>query len=187
MILYVKLFFEFFKIGLFSIGGGLATLPFLQTIMKDYNWITQKELLDIIAVAQSTPGPIGVNLATFVGYKTGGIPGGIIATFGLVLPSLFIITLIAHFFMQFDDDPFVRGALKGIRPAVVGLIGYVAFDIGVEQLLDLSKKVDFSFEFINIRGLILLGVLIFLIDKYKKHPVYYLGGSALVGLALKGI
>ena len=99
----IKLYFEFFKIGLFSIGGGLATLPFLQDLADKTDWLTASELVDMIAISESTPGAIGINTATFVGYKAGGVIGGITTTLGIITPSIIIILLIAHFFKKVVD------------------------------------------------------------------------------------
>src|SRR5690554_1960609 len=123
--IYLILYLEFFKIGLFSLGGGLATLPFLQELIVKYGWISNEELLNMIAVSESTPGPIGVNTATFVGFNTANIFGGVVATMGLVTPSIIIITVIAHYFSKFNEHPNVVGAFLGIRPAVTGLIAFV--------------------------------------------------------------
>ena len=117
--IFLKLYLVFFKIGLFAIGGGLATLPFLQELVEQYGWITSQDLLDMIAISESTPGPIGINSATFVGYKTAGLLGGIIATLGLVTPSVIIIMIIAHYFMKFSEQPVIRSAFYGLRPAVM--------------------------------------------------------------------
>ncbi|MDK2789175.1 MAG: chromate transporter, partial [Epulopiscium sp.] len=116
--IYFLLFIEFFKIGLFAIGGGLATLPFLQELIEKYHWFSSYDLINMIAISESTPGPIGINTATFVGYKTAGIIGSIIATLGIVTPSIIIIILIAHYYMKFSEHPVVRASLNGIRPVV---------------------------------------------------------------------
>lgn len=184
---YIKLFFTFFKIGLFSIGGGLATLPFLQDLADKYDWITQAELIDMIAISESTPGPIGINTATFVGYKAAGVFGGIITTLGIVTPSIIIIIIIAHYFKKFNEKPLVKGAFFGIRPAVTGLIASVCFEIIKISVLNidkfnLSKNV---LDLINIKESLLFGVVLYLIYKYKKHPIIYIAGAAVVGVVFK--
>ena len=184
---YIKLFFTFFKIGLFSIGGGLATLPFLQDLADKYDWITQAELIDMIAISESTPGPIGINTATFVGYKAAGVFGGIITTLGIVTPSIIIIIIIAHYFKKFNEKPLVKGAFFGIRPAVTGLIASVCFEIIKISVLNidkfnLSKNI---LDLINIKETILFGVVLYLIYKYKKHPILYIGGAAIIGVIFK--
>ena len=111
--IYIILFLEFFKIGLFSVGGGLATLPFLKELIDKYGWISQDELLNMIAISESTPGPIGINTATYVGYQVSGVLGGIIAVAGIVAPALLIIIVIAHYFDKFYERPLVKGAFYG--------------------------------------------------------------------------
>lgn len=185
--IYLKLFFVFFKIGLFSIGGGLATLPFLQDLVDKYDWITSKELIDMIAISESTPGAIGINMATFVGYKGGGFLGGVTTTLGLVAPSIIIIVIVAHYFKQFNKKPLVQGAFLGIRPAVTGLIASVCFEIVKISILSL-ERFNISgniLEIFNIKETILFGAVLYLIYKYKKHPILYLSGAAIVGIVLK--
>jgi len=172
MMLYLTLYLEFFKIGLFSIGGGLATLPFLQELILKYGWITNEELLNMIAISESTPGPIGVNTATFVGYSTAGIAGGIIATLGLATPSIIIVVIISHYFSKFYEHSFVSGAFLGIRPAVTGLIASVVFGLGKTEL--------FSYK-----ALLLFLLMFALINKYKKHPIIYLIIAAIIGIVFK--
>lgn len=185
--IYIKLFFLFFKIGLFSIGGGLATLPFLQDLADKYDWITSKELINMIAISESTPGPIGINTATFVGYKAAGVFGGIITTLGIVTPSIIIIILIAHYFKRFNEKPLVKGAFLGIRPAVTGLIASVCFEIIRISILNierfnLSKNI---LDLINVKETILFAVVLYLIYRYKKHPIIYIAGAAVVGVVFK--
>ena len=187
--IYIKLFFTFFKIGLFSIGGGLATLPFLQDLANTQDWITSKELIDMIAISESTPGPIGINTATFVGYKVAGLFGGVITTLGIVAPSIIIILLIAHYFKRFNEEPLVRGVFLGIRPAVTGLIASVCFEIIRISILNIeryniSKNI---MDAINFKETVLFIVIFYLIYKYKKHPILYLAGAALVGIIFKFI
>ena len=120
--IYLLLFWEFFKTGLFAVGGGMATIPFLSEMADRTGWFTQEMLADMIAVGESTPGPIGVNTATYVGYSVAGIPGGIVATLGLVLPSFLIILIVASFLKAFRSNRYVERAFYGIRPASVGMI-----------------------------------------------------------------
>lgn len=185
--IYINLFLIFFKIGLFSIGGGLATLPFLQELANNYNWISSEELIDMIAISESTPGPIGINTATFVGYKAAGIFGGIVTTLGIVTPSIIIIIIIAHYFKRFNEKPLVQGAFLGIRPAVTGLIASVCFEVIRISILNferfnISKNI---FHLINVKETALFIIIIYLIHKYKKHPILYLIGAAAVGIIFK--
>ncbi|MEJ6951329.1 chromate transporter [Natronospora cellulosivora (SeqCode)] len=185
--IYIILYLEFLKIGLFSLGGGLATLPFLQELIVKYGWISSNELLNMIAISESTPGPIGVNTATFVGYNTAGVFGGVVATLGLATPSIIIIIIIAHYLNRFNEHPLVQGAFTGIRPAVAGLIGFVAFELGKGELFNLQQ---FAFgreiiEFFNFRAIILFLILLYLINKYKKHPILYIVAAAIVGIVFR--
>ena len=185
--IYLQLFFEFFKTGLFAIGGGLATLPFLFDIADRYPWFTRETLLDMIAVGESTPGPIGVNVATYAGFTTSGILGGIIATFGLVLPSYIVIVIIAQFLAKFSKSERVKAVFYGIRPAATAMIAAAGFSVAQSTFLLADKFGGLStiISAINIPAVILFGVLYFLYVKYKKHPVFYIAGAAIVGIVLK--
>lgn len=185
--IYLELYFMFFKIGLFSIGGGLATLPFLQDIADKYGWITSEELIDMIAISESTPGAIGINTATFVGNKAAGLLGGITTTLGIVTPSIIIIILIAHYFKRFNEKPLVQGAFLGIRPAVTGLIASVGFKVLRISIFNFERYNlnKYIVDFINFKELILFVVVMYLIYKYKKHPILYIAAAALVGIVFK--
>lgn len=185
--IYLQLFIEFFKTGLFAIGGGLATLPFLQNISVKYGWFTSQELVDIIAISESTPGPIGINMATYVGYKTANLPGAIIAVIGEVTPSIIIIVLIAHYYMKFNEHPLVQAGFYGVRPAVAGLIGAAGFEVAKVSLLNISKYLSTHniLHVFDLKSLMLFAVILFLLNKYKKHPIFYLLGAALVGIIFK--
>ena len=126
MNIYLRLYYEFFKTGLFAIGGGMATLPFLHDIGETTGWYTQAQLMNMLAVSESTPGPIGINMATYVGYTVGGIPGAIIATIGEVTPSIIVILIVAMMLKKFRDSKYVNDAFYGLRPASTGLIGAAA-------------------------------------------------------------
>lgn len=185
--IYLRLYWEFFKIGLFSVGGGLATLPFLQQLINKYQWITQEELLDMLAISESTPGPIGINMATFVGYKTVGGLGGILATVGIVTPSIIIIIIIAHYFAKFNEKDIVKSGFHGIRPAVAGLIGAAAFEVAKISLLNYEKYINSRkvLDIFNMKGILLFGIMFFIINKYKKHPIVYIIGAAFIGIIFK--
>ena len=197
MTLYLRLFWEFFKTGLFAVGGGLATLPFLSDLAYKTGWFTQAQLADMVAVAESTPGPIGVNTATYVGFTTGGIPGAVVATLGLVTPSIIIILIIAAFLEAFSDNRFVVSVFRCLRPASVALISVAGLSVARIALLDqaaLAAQTDSSFqltslpEVINIKALLMFAVLVGLIQfapKIKKwHPIIFIGISAVVGILL---
>ena len=179
MILII-LFLEFFKVGLFSVGGGLATIPFLYELAAKYNWFDEKMLMDMIAVSQSTPGAIGVNMATFAGFRASGILGGIIATLGLVTPSIIVIIIVAHFLNKFKESRTVESIFYGLRPAVASLIAAAGY-----QALDKFNLTHKLVDIINIKSTILLFVLLFAITKFKKHPIVYIGSAALIGIIFK--
>ena len=185
--IYIILFLEFFKVGLFALGGGLAALPFLQELIVKYGWITSEELLNMIAVSESTPGAIGINTATFIGYNTAGIPGGVIATIGLAAPSIIIISIIAHYFKEFNNHPLVKSAFVGIRPAVAGLIASAAFQLSRGQIFHLNElSTDLEIlNFIDLKGIILFLAVFLAIRKFKKHPIIYILTAALIGIIFK--
>ncbi|HZK56909.1 MAG TPA: chromate transporter [Clostridia bacterium] len=193
--LYLRLYLEFFKIGLFAIGGGLATLPFIRQLAGKYGWITQKQILDMIAISESTPGPIGINAATFTGNITAGLLGGVVATAGVVTPSIIIILLVAHYFTKFGETRIVKSVFSGIRPAVTGLIAAVGFGVAEIALLNpegykaalgaLSIFNTKIMSILNIKAVVLFSIILFLISKYEKHPITYLIGSAVIGIIFK--
>ncbi len=171
--LLLKLFAVFFKIGLFTLGGGYAMIPFIQREAVDINkWISQKDFLEITAMDTVTPGPIAVNMATFVGYKVNGVLGAIVATVGVVLPSLVLVTIIAALFYKFRDNRYVQAILKGLKPAVVALI-----IIALIYLLKAKAIIDIKGAIIAV--LVVIGILIF-----KIHPMWLVGLSAIAGLIL---
>ena len=176
--IYIRLFWEFFKTGLFSVGGGMATLPFLYAMSAKTGWFTTAQLADMVAVSESTPGPIGVNMATYVGFTTAGIPGSLIATIGLVTPSVIVILLIAKVLQQFRQNKYVDAAFYGLRPCSVGLIAAAG--------LLVAKMAFFGSGALNWKGIALAAVLIVLtrfVPKVKKfHPVVFIAFSALVGI-----
>lgn len=190
MILYLRLFWEFFKTGLFAVGGGLATLPFLYDMAGKTGWFTTAQLADMIAVSESTPGPIGINMATYVGFETGGVPGAVIATLGLITPSIIIILCIARVLQQFRQNRYVDAAFYGLRPCSVGLIaaaGLLVVKIAVFDF-DLFKQTGVFFDLIRPKALILALVLLVLTRWVKPlkgmHPIVFILGSALVGVLL---
>ncbi len=195
MMLYLRLFFEFFKTGLFTIGGGMATVPFLYKMSTATGWFTHNDVANMIAVSESTPGPIGVNMATYIGFVTGmeengilgAILGSIIATLGLITPSIIIILIIAIFLKNFKDNPYVKNAFYGLRPASAGLITTAGLTIVVANLFDFSNLADgFHINMINWIGLALAVVLWVLTNKVEKtkklHPIIFIGLSAVVGI-----
>lgn len=187
--IYLQLFYEFFKTDLFAIGGGLATLPFLQEMSVRTGWFSLTELQDMIAVSESTPGPIGVNMATYCGFTTAGIPGALIATLGLITPSFIVIMIVAGFLKKFKDSPAVAAVFSGLRPASTALIAAVLLSLFTANFLDLSSWKGLSLSsFAVLRWeAIALGVLVFFGTKiWKKiHPGFFLLFGAIAGILLK--
>ena len=181
--IYALLFYEFFKIGLFAVGGGLAALPFLYDLADRYPWFSDSQLTDMIAIAESTPGPLGINMATFAGYQTSGVLGGIIATFALVLPSFFITLLVCRFLHRFAANPVVEDAFYGLRPAVAGLIGAVA--VGLLEISLFRADHQGLLWGLDYKAAILFVVLLPLVLKFKKHPILYIGVAAAIGIIFK--
>lgn len=190
---YLLLFWEFFKTGLFSIGGGLATIPFLMKMSETYeNWFTAEELSNMIAVSESTPGPIGINMASYVGYTVcseefgvlGGILGALASTTAIVLPSLIVIMIIAGFLQKFRDNKLVKNTFFCLRPAVIGMLGV--------SLLTMILPIFFNFagvnffEIVDLKAIVLFGLLLFGILKFKKlHPIVFIAIGAAVGIIFK--
>ena len=198
--IYLRLFWEFFKTGLFAIGGGMATLPFLHDIGEATGWFTQAQLMNMLAVSESTPGPIGINMATYVGFTVGGVPGAVIATLGEVTPSIIVILIVAAMLKKFRDSRLVANAFYGLRPASTGLIGAACVTVVLEVLTSItvqspSESLLNTFQLaqgtglLNVRGLLLAAVLLVLTNWVKPtknlHPIVFIMLSALVGIIVK--
>lgn len=189
--MYLRLFFEFFFTGLFSVGGGLATLPFLYDMSERTGWFTSSQLADMIAVSESTPGPIGVNMATYVGYLTGGIPGAIVATLGLICPAIVIIMLIAKVLEKFRQNKTVDSVFYGLRPCSVALIASAGVLVIRIALFNVEKFLSSGvlLSLFNFKAIALAGVLLVLTRWVKQtrdlHPIVFIGLSALVGIVFK--
>ena len=194
MTIYLQLYWEFFKTGLFAIGGGMATLPFLKDIGASTGWYTYSDLMNMLAGSESTPGPIGINMATYVGYLVGGLPGAVIATLGEVTPSIIVILLIAVLLKNFQDNQYVNWAFYGLRPASTGLIGGACVAVMLEVLTFVHISAGgivntFGLErgqIFNLPALALAAVLLVLTNWVKKvkewHPIVFIGLSAVVGV-----
>ena len=184
----LRLFWEFFKTGLFAVGGGMATLPFLYDMSTRTGWFTQAKLADMIAVSESTPGPIGVNMATYVGFETAGIPGAVVATLGIICPSVIIILLIARVLEKFRSNRTVDAAFYGLRPCSIALIA--AAGLMVAKLTFLNA--DALTAGAGLSGLlngkaVLLGIILLVLTRWVKplkklHPVVVIAASAVVGI-----
>ena len=184
----LRLFYEFFKTGLFAVGGGMATLPFLYDISTRTCWYTHEKLADMIAVSESTPGPIGVNMATYVGFETAGIPGAVIATLGLVTPSIMIILLIARALKAFRENPYVEAGFYGLRPCSVGLIAAAGFLVVKLALFNTAAYASSGalLDLFNWKAIALAAVLLVCTRTVKKlkglHPIVFILCSAVIGV-----
>nr|WP_325185629.1 chromate transporter [uncultured Oscillibacter sp.] len=197
--IYLRLYWEFFKTGLFAVGGGMATLPFLQNIGETTGWYTYGDLMNMLAVSESTPGPIGINMATYVGFTVGGVPGAVIATLGEITPSIVVILIVAAVLRSFRDNVYVDGAFYGLRPASTGLIGAACAAVALEVLTNVESakaagSLVKSFRLgegglaglLNWRGLALAALLLALTNWFKPtkklHPIVFIALSAVVGV-----
>ncbi len=179
------LIFEFFKTGLFAIGGGMATIPFLYEIASRHDWYTTADLVDMIAISESTPGPVGVNMATFAGFMANGVVGSIVATLSLVLPAYLIIIIIAGMLDKFQKNKYVKNAFEGLRPAVVGLLTVASIAIvKVSFFTAEAKNLQEYISAIDYKAIVLFAVIFFGVMKFKKHPIIYIGIGAIVGIVL---
>ena len=190
--IYLRLFWEFFKTGLFAVGGGMATLPFLAHIGQSTGWYTQSQLMNMLAVSESTPGPIGINMATYVGFTVAGVPGAVVATVGEILPSIVIILIIGMILQQFRHNKYVEFAFYGLRPASTGLIGAACAGVIVETLVNTAAVSEAGVDwlgFFNWRGLILAGILLVFTSWVKPtkrwHPIVFIGVAAVVGVVFR--
>ena len=197
MSVYLRLFWEFFKTGLFAVGGGMATIPFLKDIGEKTGWYTYTDLMNMLAVSESTPGPIGINMATYVGFTVGGPLGAVIATLGEVTPSIVIILIIAVLLKNFRDNKYVNHAFYGLRPASTGLIGAACVAVILEVLTSVTVlsegRIINGFQLgegtlLHWPKLALAAVLLVLTNWVKPvknwHPIVFIGLSAVVGIVL---
>jgi chromate transporter len=189
--IYLKLFLEFFRAGLFAVGGGLATIPFLTDISLRTGWFSQADLTNMIAVSESTPGPMGVNMASYVGYTVGGIPGGVVATLGLVTPSIIIILIVAAFLNRFRNNPTVEAIFYGLRPASTGLIAAAGWGVVCIALIapqwslsgrELHIQLDANWQCLLLALAVLVATRL---PRLKNlHPIVWIVLSAVAGIVL---
>ena len=195
MMIFLELYFRFFMVGLFSIGGGLATLPFLTSMGEATGWFDAMDISNMVAISESTPGPIGINMATYIGYQIGsqlgapfGILGSIIASLGEVTPCVVIIIIVSRMLMKFRDSKYVEYTFYGLRAASVGLI--TAAWLGVAKIAFINSEVmaesgNFLMS-VDYKSIILSAVIFFLVTKFKKlHPIALIALSAVVGIIFK--
>ena len=187
--IYLLLFAEFFKVGLFSVGGGLATIPFLNDLGARTGWFSPAEMANMIAISESTPGPMGVNMATYVGFHVGGVPGGVIATLGLVCPAIIIIAVIAGFLKRFRESRIVDAVFYGLRPASTALIAAALVQVcSIALVSTAALTAGQVWAAFNWKGIVLAAaVFVALRCKALKklHPIVFIGLSAVVGIIWK--
>ena len=183
--IFLRLFWEFFKTGLFSVGGGLATLPFLNDMALRTGWFTAGDVMDMLAISESTPGPIGVNMATYAGYTAAGFLGSVCAVAGLITPGIVIILLIARFLAKFRQNRFVDGAFYALRPASAGLIAAAVVGVAAETLFHTGAWNGF-WALINWKSLALCAVITALVLWKKKwHPALFILIAAVCGAVFR--
>jgi len=181
---YLFLFINFFRIGLFSVGGGLATLPFLFEMADNSDgWLTRETIGNMLAVAQSFPGPVGANLSTYTGLRYAGIPGGYVAVLSLTLPSIIVIIIVARMLTAFRENTIVKTLFQGFRPAAAGLLSAAAF--GAISLSLWNHAAAVWYEFLQWKEALIFIAIFSLVLKFKKHPVIYIAAAGAVGVALK--
>lgn len=189
--IYLRLFWEFFKVGLFSVGGGLATLPFLYSLGAKTGWFSTADVANMLAVSESTPGPIGVNMATYVGFDCAGVLGGVVATLGLVTPSVIVIVLIAMALQAFRTNKYVDAAFYTLRPASTGLIAAAGWSVFLLVLVNLDTyratyRLADLIQWKNLLLFAVIWVLTNLVKPLKKlHPVVFLALAAVVGIVFR--
>lgn len=185
--IYLELFWSFFQIGLFSIGGGYAAMPLIQHQAVDlHQWLTMTQFADIMSIAEMTPGPIAVNAATFVGIRTAGLPGAVIATAGCILPSCGIVTLLAYLYYRFRELSMVQGVLQGLRPAVIAMIASAGI-----SLISLSffgqRTIPADLSGIDPVSVVLFGAGLFVLRKWKVNPICVMAGAGIAGVLLYSV
>lgn len=178
--IYLKLFLTFLKIGAFTFGGGYAMLPLMQQEVLNNAWMTEEELLNFIAVAESTPGPVAINMATYIGVETGGILGAIISTLGVILPSFAVILVVAKFYAKYKNSFVVKGCLTGLRPVVIGLIAKAIISLGFGVFFPNGINAA-AFDFGFFSSVLIFGIVVYLAFK-KVNPIYLILGSAGLGI-----
>ena len=190
LLLLLELFWKFLKIGVFCVGGGMAALPFLYDLGDKTGWYTSSQVLDMLAVSESTPGPIGINMATYVGYTVGGFPGSVLATLGTILPGMILVLILAKFLAKHRDNHYINAAFYGLRPASTALIAAAGVGVLGESLFNISLfKETGNFADLFVWGQIILAVILAVLTNIKPtkkvHPVVYIAASAVVGIVFK--
>ncbi len=182
--IFVRLFWSFFQIGLFSIGGGYAAMPLIQNQVVEINqWLTLTEYTDLITIAEMTPGPIAINAATFVGTQVAGLAGAVVCTLGCIAPSCIIVSVLAYFYFKYKDLALMQGILSGLRPAVVALIGSAGLSIIILAFWG-EGGVSVSPDAINLVAVGLFIAAMFVLKRFKPNPILIMLGCGVVGGAI---
>lgn len=181
MLELLNLLWTFFKIGACTFGGGYAMVELVAEQVTSRGWMEMQEVIDFIAISESTPGPIAINMATYVGYNVAGIPGSVFATVGVVLPSLIVIMIIAKFYKKFIANKFVAGGMRGLRPAAIGLIAAAGISIAAEVFLPFGFSIEGILTYETLFAVVTLALCLFLVFK-KAKPHFILILSAACGL-----
>lgn len=183
----LRLIWEFIKTGLFSVGGGLATLPFLYEMSDRTGWFSHADIADMIAISESTPGAIGINMSTYAGFRTAGVPGGILASLALAFPSLVIILIIAKFLEKFRSSKYVEGAFYGLRPASIAMITAAGLNVMRVSLvnLDAFEQSGNVGDLFIWKALVLAALILAAQKKLKWHPVAFIAIAAVVGVVFQ--
>ncbi|MDD6194892.1 MAG: chromate transporter [Lachnospiraceae bacterium] len=181
---FLQLFIEFFQIGLFAVGGGPATIPFLMDLADKYDWYTKADVANMLAVSESTPGPIGVNMATYAGYNAAGFLGGLVATCSLVLPSIIVVIIVARMLQSFSENKYVKSAFWTIRPAVTGLIATAVVGL-IQTAIFTASDGSFQFPIIPVVMCVAFFALMQVKKLQKLHPIVWLAAGAVIGLLIK--
>lgn len=180
--IYINLFFTFLKIGAFTFGGGYAMLPLIRASITENNWMDDDQILNFIAVSESTPGPFAINVSTYVGMEAGGIFGSVLATLGVVLPSFIIILIVAKLYDKFKTNKYVQGAMSGLKPAVIGFIATAVLSTGITVFFPTGIKLEVMGTFAFITSVIIFVSMLILALK-NVHPIIIIGISAAAGIA----
>lgn len=195
MMIFLEMFIRFFFVGLFAVGGGLATLPFLTDMAEATGWFTQLDISNMVAISESTPGPLGINMATYVGYQIGsdfgtlgGLAGAVVAPLGVVTPSIIVILIVSKILMKFRQSKYVEYIFYGLRAASLGLITAACF--GVAKIAFFAEGAFTEggniFALIDYKSIILSAIIFILITKFKKiHPIVFIVAAAAIGIIFK--
>lgn len=178
--IYLKLFLTFFKIGVFTFGGGYAMFPLIQEEVIKNGWLAESDLIDFVAISESTPGPFAVNISTYVGTELAGFLGAVCATLGVVLPSFIIILIVAKYFTKFKKNKVVNGCMSGLKPCVIGLIGSAVISMGITVFAPNGVK-NIAFNMEMLVSFIVFLISLLLVSK-KVHPVFVIFVAAIIGV-----